>query len=242
MKKSGTDEKIQKQKRLYKAVAGIIFAIQLLLIWFFYEGLLVKWLYNGKNYLFVEATFASYIVFFCVIAFHIILLLYFYDKKVVKKDKPKAHSGISANFIKIVIIIALTAVGLFYSFSNITYIGENGFYDGKKIRAFEEIKDLKISAEKILSPSYKSVVHKRYAVCCTVEWDDEEIRFISENFYGYESVYEFLKYVDKDLIEADKTNFDDLIRFEKESLRFISSSQIEENIRFIELVRDLATE
>lgn len=52
-------------------------------------------------------------------------------------------------------------------------------------------------------------------------------------------MYNFLKKIDHDLIEIDESGFDTLIKYEKESLRLVSDTQIQENIKFINLIRNI---
>lgn len=70
---------------LYKIIFGITFAIEIVSILLFYEGIITKLFYANKNYYFVESSKSAFFAFCFMIVFHLVLLVVLYDKVVVKK-------------------------------------------------------------------------------------------------------------------------------------------------------------
>lgn len=225
-----------KPKTLYKIISGIIFALQIAVMLLFSEGVIIKQLYNSRNYFYAEASLVATVIFLLLVVFYIILLLDFYNKKVIRKDEKLC--SVKAGIIRAVVVFVITVVCLTFSFTDISYIDADGYHNDEVYKSFDEINSVHISVEKDVLSLPKASSSYSYNIICTTNWNSEEMRLSSENFYSYEDMYKFLKCIDSNSVDVDKSDFDNLIKYEKESLRCISSADIEENVRFIRLIRD----
>lgn len=235
---------LKKKKKVYTAIACVFAAVQMGLLCLGPDGVLVKALYSGKNYYYVSQSVAAVIVFCVLIVFHVILLITFYERKVqeikckIYGKKVRRPPDKSKKITYAVLIFIITISALVFSFSNVSYIDKNGYYDGEAYNEFSEIEKVSVNVTSYLSAVGKYAKTRRYVITCNVSFGTSEVQLSSIDFYSYKDLYEFLQRIDNNLIHVNKSGFDDLIKYEKESLRFISSAQIEENVRFIEFIRD----
>lgn len=235
---------LKKKKKVYTAIACVFAAVQTALLCLGPDGVLVKALYSGKNYYYVSQSVAAVIVFSLLIVFHVVLLVTFYNRKLreikckLYGKKVKKSSGKRKNITSAVLISVITISALIFSFSNVNYIDKNGYYDGEAYHEFSEIEKVSVDVTSYLRAVGKYAKTRRYVITCNVSFGTSEVQLSSLDFYSYKDLYEFLQRIDNNLIHVNKSGFDELIKYEKESLRFISSAQIEENVRFIEFIRD----
>lgn len=227
---------------LYKIIFGITFAIEIVSILLFYEGIITKLFYANKNYYFVESSTSAFLAFCFMIVFHLVLLVVLYDKVVVKKIPLKLFNNKilkKSCILKLIVVIFITAIALVYSLSNISYINDTVYYDGQTYTNLNEIKSAHIYAKKDIISLPKSSPSYRYLIVCELEFNSSSLNCYSSNFYGYKSMYLFLKSIDDGLIRVEQSEFNNLIEYEKESLRMISEIQVKENVSFIEKIMQL---
>lgn len=243
MKKSEISA-LKKKKKLYTAIACAFAAVQIALLCLGPDGVLVKALYSGEIYYYVSQSVTAVIVFCVLIVFHIVLLVTFYERKLreikckLYGKKVKKSSGKRINITGAVLISVITIVALLFSFSNVSYIDKNGYYDGEAYHEFSKIENVSVDVTSYLRTVGRYAKTRRYVIKCDVSFVSSQAELSSLDFYSYKDLYEFLQHTDKDLIYVNKSGFDDLIKYEKESLRFISSARIDESVKFIELIRD----
>ncbi len=235
---------LKKTKKVYTAIACVFVAFQTALLCLVPDGILVKALYSSRDYYYVSQSLPSSIVFSLLIVFHIVMLGAFYNRKQ-KEIKSKLYdkkavkvSDKRKNIAGAVLICVITLSALLFSFGNVSYIDGNGYYDGEAYNEFSEIEKVSVDVTSYLRTVGKYAKTRRYVITCNVSFGTSEAQLSSIDFYSYKDLYEFLQRTDRNIININKSGFDDLIKYEEESLRFISSGQTEENVRFIELIRD----
>ncbi len=235
---------LKKKKKVYTAIACVFAAVQTALLCLGPDGVLVKALYSGKNYYYVSQSVSAVIVFCVLIVFHLILLVIFYEKKLreikckLYGKKVRNSSGKCKNITSAVLISVITISTLIFSFSNVNYIDKNGYYDGEAYHEFSEIEKISLDVTSYLSAVGKYAKTRRYVITCNVSFGTSEAQLSSIDFYSYKDLYEFLQRTDRNIVNINKSGFDVLLKYEEESLRLLSSGQTEENVRFIELIRD----
>lgn len=227
-------------------ILGSIFGILILLIFIYKDGHITKFLHRTKDYYYVSPSVLSAVLFFLLIAAYIILVLSRFNKinkkvprqKTAQNDKNKSKKVI----FKSLIIVALSLTVIIVNFVSISYINNDFYHDaGGENISLKNFDSVEVCVEKDLFSHGRGAIYYKYNVVCTVMYEGSKYIFDSSNFYGYDKIYEFLLNFDESKISICISDFDDLIKYEKNKL-FKSKEKIQSDVEFIEKIANIKSD
>ncbi len=218
---------------------GLIFIIVLALL--YYEGIIIKLFHESKAYYFIEPSIKSTILFYILLAIYAGMILNFYNITFgagisINSILKNKHSLIK-NLVRFLLVIIFTIIVIVTNFTSYISLDNNGYHNDSKNIPYKDIEHVEISVERQLFSVPKNALFHKYNIECSVSFENFEYDFISSSFYDYESMYNFLKHIDNDLININSAGFNDLIEYERDGLLFNSDS--EKNVYFIEQIMAL---
>lgn len=217
-----------KDKTFYRMFFTLYFSLILVFLLFYKK--LVMSLNFSNNYLFIEPTLSSSIIYYLSIALSFIYMISLYNKTYASKLSLIEFKKIifkRKTILYILIVLLISVFATINSVLNVSFIDENGKYVSNNYSfTYSDIDYVEISVDESLFSLPRQVTYKKYFLVCTVYIDDKNYVFYSDYFYSYIDLYDYLLFIDKKKIKMLDSNFDDLIEHEKRRL-FGNEKEIE---------------
>lgn len=230
MKKKRKTKKGQvfSKPKIKKLRFAIYVALILLTIDLYINGCFAKLMCLIKEKIYVEPTAVSMVLFFLLV---LIFFVRAADSSRVRERNKRRE------VIKITAVAVISAIVLAVNFTCVNYIDGNGLRCDGVYYKDSEILEVEAEVDRISATFGSKAIVYDYYIACKFKTESKDFVFVSDNFYSYESLYDFLRRMDGKLSKIDKSKFDDLVNYEERRLLFKSATA--ERIRWIRQIEKL---
>ncbi|MGN0469165.1 MAG: hypothetical protein ACI4GY_10620 [Acutalibacteraceae bacterium] len=208
----------------------------LLIISLFSYNNIFLMLHKKENLYFAQPNIIAVVLFSLWIFFAVLSMISDYDeilrKAISIKDFVHNKNGFFTKCcIKIIVFIVILCIAIFVNLKQyISYNSEGYFKNGCQIFSNAEVKSVDVKAERIIASfSGNGVVHK-YVLTFLIYTDKSEVEVMSDQFYGYEKIYDFLC-MNGDIVHVDFEKFDELIDYENRTGNRNATEYIDKIVR-----------
>ena len=231
--KKTAQKRFNSPKPFFKFVFGLSFAVLLIVMFYLSEIYKQIHLIANRSIIYIQPQFKIICILSLISAAGFYALLYFHNK-ILKRQK---ISKTKVSLISVLLIIIIIFCNLSYNYidkKSFDYYNQTA-WNTSKIFEKNEVEKINVSVEKSVLSMPHGFRLTEYYICCQLKMKNRDIIIESSDFNNYKYLYLYLKKFDYKIFYFDKTNFDQLYRYEQNNL-FNSSDKTQENLKYIEQI------